>query len=205
VVSVHTHAVHAPRHVDPPQRVTEIRPARKRSDRVGVLRATAAQTSTMRGGATVEAAGGLSPISPFPAAAPRPLRSDPRERKVGFPPILPRVCPARSEVCVALAHKSRKGFRKLRESVSSPAFRKRKSRRRGGARERWSGNIRTEERQSTVYALRHSGSSRAVRPWFVWPFADALKCRRWCYGATDGINSLSTLAELPQSDRSNGP
>jgi len=31
----------------------------------------------------------------------------------------------------------------------------------------------------------------------VWLFADALKCRRWCYGATDGINSFSTVAVLP--------
>jgi hypothetical protein len=78
-------------------------------------------------------------------------------------------------------------------------------RRRGGpAPSAGSGKIRTEERQLTVYALRHGGSSRAVRPWFVWLFADALKCRRWCYGATDGINSLSTLAVLSQSDRSNG-
>jgi hypothetical protein len=55
---------------------------------------------------------------------------------------------------------------------------------------------------TTVYALRQGGSGEPSRPWFVSLFADALKCRRWCYGATDGITSSNRLRPLTP-DRSN--
>ena len=41
------------------------------------------------------------------------------------------------------------------------------------------------------YAARgKTASPEAVRPWWCDLFADALKCRRWCYGATDGITTI---------------
>lgn len=139
---------------------------------------------------------------PVPAAAPRPNARTYAEGKLDFPPIPPRIGPAP----LSLRHPRtpvKKGLRKLHVSPSPsstfPAGIASLSRR---ERTR-SGNMRTEERQETVYALRQGGSTWAVRPWFVWLFADALKCRRWCYGATDGINSFSRLAALGP-DSSNG-
>jgi hypothetical protein len=83
-----------------------------------------AQPSTMRGGATVEPQEG-SPLNRFRRPLRRLCARAPRERKVGLPQILRAFVRARSEVCVALAHQSRKVsgnsakyFRKLRKSAS---------------------------------------------------------------------------------------
>jgi hypothetical protein len=46
-------------------------------------------------------------------------------------------------------------------------------------------------------ALRQDGFTRGRSTLVVWLFADALKCRRWCYGATDGITTI-----IPGSPRS---
>ena len=129
---------------------------------------------------------------PVPAAAPRPNARTYAEGKLDFPPHPPA---HRSGALKSAprSHTSQERASEIAHFLDPPKLGVTSLSRRERTR---SGNMRTEERQETVYALRQGGSTWAVRPWFVWLFADALKCRRWCYGATDGINSFSRLAAL---------
>jgi hypothetical protein len=66
------------------------------------------------------------------------------------------------------------------------------------------GNIQREERQRLGMRTAAKTAYPSRSTLVVWLFADALKCRRWCYGATDGINyanpRLATLEPLNTAD-----